>query len=218
MKKTIFILFSLTIIILLLQGSNANIFASTVDPVELSISDNSFTNNKDLPNIIVALLGSKLWEIGEGKSGAINSSIVTAYNHQSLFSGIACSPNFKATFIDDDNFIIEGQFFYSSPTGVYGLIKGHDGNYYVVHPNFIKLFRPQTVCYGLPNADFDIHYCTDNTNNPYDVQKFYNTCTETETILYDKYASLCAVSDLKLIPIGNCPVDNPIFTLKQVPK
>lgn len=156
------------------------------------------------------------YDIGEGCTGPHYDQIIQAYSvKKTLLPGKACTPYFRVSCNDH---YFEGQLFYSSISGISGLIRSFSGKYFAVSSDFLlKVFRLQYLCCGLPSGDWEQNNCQESL--PYKTIEFTTlSCTgEQETIvLAGLYDSLPRYSNcLELKQLEWCPV--PIIVTKQLP-
>jgi len=143
------------------------------------------------------------WGKAEGQNNIYEPQI---YNHKINYNEVH-TPVYDI--INYRNVRVFGQFF-NQTIGKTAIVRGWDGNFYVVHPSFRTVFTPKLVCYGLPVSDYVPKRC-DLCGDTYVYQDFKPNSNSSKTIrLYDKWANGCPKSsnsyhdNVRTTPIPPC--------------
>jgi len=104
------------------------------------------------------------WGIGEGKTNSVDSLFVQKqqiYNSKCSNSMYHISQTITpVVLLQTASYQVYGQFG-KNPAGnfSFGIVKGFDGRFYVVHSLFRRVFAYKHHCYGLPISDYAFERC-----------------------------------------------------------
>lgn len=127
------------------------------------------------------------WDVGEGiehsgdyKFGSAvsrhNNRVDDFYHIEGVYTPV--------TILQTANHDIYGQFFKNAHGNfTYGIIKGFDKKYHIVHPIMRRVFTYKYNCYGLPTSDYEEKRCT-KCNERYVRQDFKKSCDSSIVTLY----------------------------------
>jgi hypothetical protein len=154
------------------------------------------------------------WGLGEGLHGYRKQLFFNAYNNKKdLIYGKAVTPYFR---IELETHFIEGQVFSHPVLGDYMLVRGKDGNFYVLSEDYFPMFSPGLFCYGLPVTDYETVRCASGV--PYKTIDFSPMiCSDKENI--STLIAIYPYSDyngcLDLQDLGICITKNIHTTLPE---
>lgn len=175
--------------------SNIIDYNNRIKPYEFDLDSNAFQNDLQqysLPTTIKInskrqLPSKTSWRVGEGQTSNSDSGFhlaVKRHNHRVdnywEIRNVA-TPTFLLHTAHHD---VYGQFLSNASNNFkYGIIKGFDKRYYIVHPAFRRLFTYKHSCYGLPMGDYTETTCS-KCNEKYIKQYFKKSCTSKKVAFY----------------------------------
>lgn len=177
-----------------------------IDPYRFDLYGSSFqqnlkNENNDLPTVISIHSRQRTpsktkWGVGEGRNNSIDSNFRRAVNrhnnrvaHSYFKIQEITTPVFLLNIAKQGDIVknVYGQFL-SNRVGnfSYGIIRGHNHQYYITHPAFRQIFTEEYGCYGLPSADFEEIRCG-RCNEKYIRQYFKPHCGSSIIELYAQH-------------------------------
>ncbi|MEM1320555.1 MAG: hypothetical protein AAGG75_09875 [Bacteroidota bacterium] len=99
--------------------------------------------------------GKQAWFIGEGRNNLKDTTFYRRANCRINKSRDGFTP---VTLLQGSKHEVYGQFV-NKVIGRVGIIRGFDGRYHCVYPNFEPVFSAKYQCYGLPADSYEVKVC-----------------------------------------------------------
>jgi len=167
-----------------LVGVNNNLFAFTPPPLssayEYDMNSGQFANKLEHMDLAYAAheaaadsTGRRAWIKGEAAQPDFERLKIERAHRDSLNN----RPNgFTPTILlNGKETQVFGQYFVTN-IGKVGLIRGFDGQYYKVRPEFNRVFSHRYECYGLPSSHYESETCH-KCKDTYVKQHFNTPCS-----------------------------------------
>ncbi len=170
-------------------------FSSLIEPYQFNLDNPEFQKllkKNSLPKTLRIKSIHKTpdrtdWGIGQGMNNVLETKFIHTVNRHNnnvdqyyQVEGVYT----PVVLLKTANHNVFGQFFFNeSQSFNYGVIRGFDERFYIVHPIFRRIFTYKFNCHGLPCGDFHEFTCS-RCHEKYVRQYFQKSCTGEKVAFY----------------------------------